>query len=158
MKFQFGSRWRSGQLTIRPSKQLWDPGMQQWIVTQGLTVHIADHRVDTISEQKKWQWSDEERELVEKRIQAHKQWGRSDGRGIFASSEATLVRPKSVAALEESYIAQAKKLVRRCIFKEDLGDEIIQCTNTVDKEEEDYCETHREMVKAAQGAADLVSG
>ena len=132
----FQSRWRNAAYIVRPTVRTVIPGYGINI-TPGLRAEFKgeDRLFDSVKAQEKYDWSDEERERVEKHLLKHRDYGN----GIYLA-------PGQELPEEMEKVARVKPVdhaAARCTFVEFVDGNISQCEEPA-MVGGSRCRTHRE--------------
>lgn len=155
IRFTSGSRARSITYVVIPAVPQRDPLTgRQTGMNRALRAEFKEHKFNSLSAQKAYGWSDEERVMVERHLLNHPDFGKGDGRGIFIDKSASL--PQDLPdylqeEVEEPVVAAVPTFNGpRCEWMEDQGDDTIQCDEQATTES-GMCARHEAMMKAALG-------
>lgn len=165
MKYLSGTRSRKITYVVEPKRPMFDSTSgARWFSTP-LYAEFKEHKFDSESEgmmnqyreyARAWNQAhpgseitpEDVRKKVDKYLQNHPDWARTDGRGIFLDQ--TVTKVTSQAQLEESARARGVVPERRCLFMQDVGDDTVQCDQLIPHDSEgDYCSTHEAILEAA---------
>lgn len=133
MRFQ--SRWRNTRYVLKGSKikrdEYGNPDPQWGLVAK----FVGPHRLfDSVEAQARFDWTDEQREFVERRLLGHKDFGR----GLYLASGEVLPEEMQKYVKNQSAL-EARK--RRCLHTWFEGTNLKQC-NTMASVGMDFCDEH----------------
>lgn len=155
-KYLSGARMRDATYVVRPSRTTVDHGFVQH--TAPLRAKFRDHHFNSGSAEMWEQYEnfvrenphfthEEVKNIVERHLETHGDWGRVDGRGLFPDMTDTVTATH--AQLVEKAAQSEKPLVMRCQFYSDVEGESVQCEHTAEPQDPNMlCATHAEQLSA----------
>lgn len=148
MKFLSGTRAEKITYVVESKRPMFDVTSGTRWFTRPLYAEFKQHKFDSEAAQRTYGWTDEERKKVEEHLLNNPDWGRSDGRGIFHDTTATVI------SSEKDLIEAAKQRgtvpERRCLFMQEVGEDTVQCDQKIPIDQpSDYCATHEAILEAA---------
>lgn len=163
MKFLSGARNRTVTYVVRPARNVYDVEKGVMVPIPGIRVKFREHKLDLNKQAEVEGWDEGDRaqgkppgttrKLVHDHLINHRDWGASDGRGIFYDTSDTLT---------ELSLRKRSDLRKRCAFTQDAGDgRLVKCPETVppdQAQETDYCPAHRIVVEQALAVIEAGGG
>lgn len=148
MRFLSGTRSEKITYVVEAKRPQFDPTTGTRWYTRPLYAEFNKHKFNSEAGARAYGWTEAERKQVEKHLMDHSDWGRADGRGIFMDTSVTV--PTSEKELQEAAIARGVIPERKCLFMQDVGDDVVQCDQLISTSSpNEYCDAHMEIVMAA---------